>query len=125
MVRSNWNRVQQENQQLQHQQSQLAQEYHQKLDTMQKENRRTMERLETAAAFRVRCSPDAAHRAGHEPHGMAVHRPAYACRDVRYEARASERRTCHAITTPWPSGVPDAVADVSALAATAKARISV
>lgn len=53
VVRANWNRVQQQNVGLQHQQSQMEQEHRKKLEAIQQENRRQLERLETAAAFRV------------------------------------------------------------------------
>ncbi|WFD19462.1 hypothetical protein MCAP1_001692 [Malassezia caprae] len=52
VVRANWNRVQQQNLALQHRQSDLEKEYRANLESVQLENRRQMERLETAAAFR-------------------------------------------------------------------------
>lgn len=46
--------MQQQNLALQHRQSDLEKEYRTKLESIQLDNRRQMERLETAAAFRVR-----------------------------------------------------------------------
>ncbi|PKI84844.1 hypothetical protein MVES1_001122 [Malassezia vespertilionis] len=52
VVRSNWSKLQHENAGLQQQQGKLELEYRQRLERIQHENRRQIEKLETAAAFR-------------------------------------------------------------------------
>lgn len=53
VVRANWKRMQEQNAGLQQKQTQLEAEYKERVDRMQHENRRQIEKLETAAAFRV------------------------------------------------------------------------
>jgi len=53
VVRANWNRAQQQNITLQQEHGQRELEYRQRLEQIQLENQRQLEKLETAAAFRV------------------------------------------------------------------------
>lgn len=77
VVRANWKRAQEQNSGLQQKQTQLESEYRERFERIQQENRRQIEKLETAAAFRVRIP---SHRsalnrtriARHGPHRCAV-----------------------------------------------------
>ncbi|KAI3627150.1 hypothetical protein CBS14141_001151 [Malassezia furfur] len=52
VVRANWKRAQEQNSGLQQKQTQLESEYRERFERIQQENRRQIEKLETAAAFR-------------------------------------------------------------------------
>lgn len=53
VVRANWSRALEQNSGLQQQQAHLEVEYRERVEQIQRENQRQMEKLETAAAFRV------------------------------------------------------------------------
>lgn len=61
VVRANWNRVQEQNAALHQEQSQQETAYRARLEQIQQENRRHLEKMETAAAFRVGEATDTAY----------------------------------------------------------------